>query len=241
MGEEKTAPELVWSRERREPRRQALNVERIVTVSIGIADTEGLDALTMRRVATDLDSGTTSLYRYVAGRDELLDLMIDATQGEDVPAPLSGDWRADVKEVARRQRAVLLRHPWLGSVMVTRPALGPNSLRQMDIAIAAAGGLTSDITLAADVISLVSDYVLGAVSREVAEQETRRRTGMTEEQWRASVAPYIREVVESGAYPRFARWVVEAEDRTFEERFEFGLDCIFDGIARRLRDGDPGS
>ncbi|WP_433249853.1 TetR/AcrR family transcriptional regulator [Streptosporangium sp. CA-135522] len=239
MGEEKSVPELVWNRQPYAPRR-GLSVERIVETAIGIADAEGLDALSMRRVATDLGSGTTSLYRYVTGRDELLDLMVDATEGEDVPEPPSGDWRTDMRGIARRRRAALLRHPWRGSVMVTRPVLGPNSLRQMDVALTAAGGLTSDITLASDIIALLADYVFGAVARELAEQQTQRRTGMTEEQWRAGVAPYIRKVVESGVYPQFARRIIEAEDHTFEEQFEFGLACLLEGIAGRAGEtGDP--
>ncbi|GAA1265356.1 TetR/AcrR family transcriptional regulator C-terminal domain-containing protein [Kitasatospora nipponensis] len=234
MAEEKTGPELVWSRERRAPGRQAMTLERIVAVSITITDAEGLDALSMRRVAADLDSGTTSLYRHVAGRDELLDLMIDAVQGEEPPPPPSGDWRADLLAVARRMRAALLRHPWLGAVMSTRPALGPNALRQIDGSLAAAGGLTSDITLASDVVVVLTQYVFGAVSRELSEQEVQRRTGQSEDEWRRSIAPYIGEVIGSGAYPQFARRVIEAQEHSFEELFEFGLGCLLDGIAGRV-------
>ncbi|MFI6446757.1 TetR/AcrR family transcriptional regulator [Kitasatospora sp. NPDC050543] len=237
MGDEKAVPALVWTRGPRTPRRQTMNLGRIVEISIAIADAEGLDALSMRRVATDLDSGTTSLYRHVAGRDELLDLMIDAVQGEDAPPPLTGDWRADLGDVARRQRAVLLRHSWLGGVMSTRPALGPNALRQIDHALAAAAALTPDITLASDVIALVTHYVFGTVSRELAEQEVQRRTGQTEDEWRESIGPYIREVVASGTYPQFARRVIEAQDRSFDELFGFGLACVLDGIAGRLGGG----
>ena len=241
MAEEKSAPAPVWSKERHAPKRQVLSVERIVEVSIGIADAGGLDALSMRRVATDLRSGTTSLYRYVDSRDELLELMIDTAWAAAAPEPLTGNWRTDLAAVARGQRAALLRHPWLGSVLATRPALGPNWLRQMDHALAAAASVTEDITLASDVVSLVFDYVIGVVSRELAEQEAQRRTGLTEEQWRASVGPYIHQIVESGAYPQFARRVVEAEDHGFEYSFQFGLACLLDGIATRVGHESPNS
>lgn len=241
MAEEKSVPALVWSKERHTPKRQVLSVERIVEVSIGIADSEGLDALSMRRVATDLRSGTTSLYRYVTGRDELLELMIDTARAAAAPEPLTGAWRTDLADVARGQRTALLRHPWLGSVLASRPALGPNSLRQMDHALAAVGAATEDITLASDVVSLVFDYVIGVVSRELAEQEAQRRTGMTEEQWRSSVSPYIHRIVESGAYPQFARRVIEAEDHGFDHSFEFGLACLLDGIATRVGHQPPDS
>ncbi|WP_051467965.1 TetR/AcrR family transcriptional regulator C-terminal domain-containing protein [Actinomadura oligospora] len=225
---------LVWTKERREPRRRAPSVERFVTRAVAIADAEGVDAVSMRRVAKDLGSGTASLYRYIAGRDELLDLMIDAVQGEDaLPAP-SGDWRADLRECALRLRTLLLRHPWLGAELTGRPALGPNSLRWYDTVLAVAGTLTSDATLAALAVDTVTAYVLGAVGGEIAELQASRRTGMTEDEWRASVGPYIREVVGGGEYPHFARRVAEAGDVPAERSFELGLACVLDGLAARI-------
>lgn len=225
---------LVWTKERREPRRRAPSVERFVTRAVAIADAEGVDAVSMRRVAKDLGSGTASLYRYIAGRDELLDLMIDAVQGEDAPPGPSGDWHADLASFARRLRGVLLRHPWLGGELTGRPALGPNSLRQYDAVLGSVEPLTSDATLAAVAVDTVTAYVLGAVGGEIAELQASRRTGMTEDEWRASVGPYIREVVEGGEYPHFARRVVEADDLPPEHGFEVGLACVLDGLAARI-------
>jgi AcrR family transcriptional regulator len=225
--------DLVWVRDRRAPRRQAPSVDRIVATAIAIADTDGAAALSMRRVAADLASGTASLYRFVTSRDELLDLMIDAVQGEDEPPALTGDWRADLTSVAARLRTVLLRHAWLGTELTGRPTLGPNSLRQLDTALAAAVPLAPDITLAANVVDAVMAYVFGAVARELAEIQAQQRTGLTEEQWRASVGPYIEEVVASGAYPQFARRVIEAQDSDAEVQFTFGLTCLLDGVAAR--------
>ncbi|MEW9533481.1 TetR/AcrR family transcriptional regulator C-terminal domain-containing protein [Microbispora sp. NPDC049125] len=222
---------LVWSREPYSPKRHAMSVERVAGAAVAIADAEGLDALSMRRVAAELGSGTTSLYRYVRNRDELLDLMVDAVRGEEAPLRLSGDWRSDLAAVAHGQRALMLRHPWLGSLLGTRPALGPNSLRRMDDALAAAAELTSDATRAANVIGLIRDYVLGAVSRELAELEAQRRTGLSMEEWRAGVAPYIREIVAGGAYPHLAKRIVEARDLSFAEQFAYGLDRVLDGIS----------
>jgi len=228
---------LVWTKDRRVPRRQAPSVERIVRTAITIADAEGLAALSMRRVATDLESGTASLYRYVASRDDLLDLMIDAVQGETAPPALSGEWRSDLAAVARHIRATLLRHPWLGPELSGRPALGANSLRLHDLALAAAGALTPEITLAANVVDTLMAYVFGAVARHLAEELAQRRSGLTEDQWRASVGPYIREVIAGGAYPQFARRVIDGADLTADERFDFGLSCILDGVATRLPTG----
>ncbi|NUT40546.1 MAG: TetR/AcrR family transcriptional regulator [Thermoactinospora sp.] len=226
---------LVWSREPYAPKRQALSVTAIVRAALAVADADGLEAVSMRRVANEVKSGTTSLYRYVESRDELLDLMADAVWGEGAPGPLTGDWRADLAEVARAQRASVLRHPWLAALMSSRPALGPNSLRRLEHALSAASALTPDITRAAAVIGVIGDYVLGAVAKELAEQEARRRTGLSEAEWRAAVAPYIREVVASGDYPQFNRRVVEADDLSFGDQFEFGLDCLLRGFAEQGR------
>ena len=228
------APALVWSKPRRTPRRQAPGVEQIVHTAIHIADTEGLAAMSMRRVAADLGSGTASLYRYVASRDDLLDLMVDTVQGEARPPSPSGDWRADLATVARHVRATLLRHAWLGPELAGRPALGANSLRLQEIALTAATALTPDVTLAAGVVDTVLAYVFGAVARELAEEQARRRTGLTKDQWRDSVAPYIRDVIASGGYPQFARMVRDAEDADPGQRFDFGLACVLDGIAARV-------
>ncbi len=225
-------PALVWAKERRSPRRQAPSVEQIVRTAIAIADTEGLPALSMRRVAADLGSGTASLYRYVANRDELLDLMIDEVKGAE-RTELTGDWRVDLAGVAHQVRATLLRHPWLSGEIPGRPALGTNSLRRHEAALAAAAPLSGDITFAAGAVDVVLAYVFGTVTQELAELQAQRRSGLTKEQWQASVGPYIREVIESGEYPQFARRVIEGEERTAEEVFAFGLACVLDGIAAR--------
>ncbi len=229
-------PALVWAKERRSPRRQAPSVERIVRTAIAIADAEGLPALSMRRVAADLGSGTASLYRYVASRVDLLDLMIDEVKGtEDTDGTeLTGDWRADLASVARQVRATLLRHPWLSGEIPGRPALGTNSLRRHEAALAAAAPLTGDITFVAGAVDAVLAYVFGTVTQEQAELQAQRRSGLTKDQWQASVGPYIREVIASGEFPQFSRRVVEGADRSAEEVFEFGLGCVLDGIAARV-------
>ncbi|MFE3258760.1 TetR/AcrR family transcriptional regulator [Nocardia sp. NPDC059229] len=219
---------LIWDREPYRSKRQALSVERIVDASVAIADAEGLDALSMRRVAAELSTGTTSLYRYVDSRDDLLDLMADAVHDDHVP--LTGDWRADLEAYAHHERDLWLRHPWLAPLLATRPSLGPNWLRGLEHALSAAAPLTSDIADAASAVGLIRDYVRGAVIRELAEKETQRRTGQTEDQWRAAVAPYMRKIIESGAYPRVSR-MTKSADPSPAEQFSYGLRRILTGIA----------
>jgi AcrR family transcriptional regulator len=222
----------VWARPRPEPRRRAPSAERFVERSIAIADAEGMAAVSMRRVAAELGSGTASLYRYVRNRDELVELMVDAVWAGEHAEP-SGDWRRDLAAIARSHRRTLLRHPWLAAELTARPSFGPNLLRRSDAALAAAAALTPDPTLAGEVVATVLAYVRGAVSVEIAEEQARRRTGLTKEQWQRSVGPYIRDVVASGQYPHLARSIVEGDDPAADERFEFGLACVLDGIAAR--------
>ncbi|WNV83532.1 TetR/AcrR family transcriptional regulator [Umezawaea sp. Da 62-37] len=228
--------DVVWTRRGQENHRQrpSLSIDRIVGVALRIADQEGVGALSMRRIATELGSGTTSLYRHVAGKDDLIDLMVDAVYGEvELPTSPSGQWRIDLRFVAHTSRTMMRKHPWLAAEAASRPAIGPNALRHLDFALTAAGGASADITRASGLLGVVGNYVLGAVVNELAEQESRRRTGLTEEEWRAAVSPYIEEVVASGHYPEVNRRIRDAEDLDHDEQFEFGLDCLLDGIAAR--------
>src|SRR5262249_43559728 len=108
--------EILWARTERSSRgpQPTLSHAQIAAAAIRIADREGLDAVSMRRVAAELGAGTMSLYRYVRTKDELHDLMRDTVAGEDdVPAKPSGHWRADLSVLAHQMRASALRHPWL--------------------------------------------------------------------------------------------------------------------------------
>ena len=229
--------EIVWTRQGLENRRQrpALTSDQIVGAAVRIADEEGVQALSMRRLATDLNSGTTSLYRHVAGKDDLIDLMVDAVYGEvELPERPSGQWRVDLRFVAQTSRAMMRRHPWLATATASRPPIGPNALRHFDFALTAAGTVSKDITKASGLLGAVGNYVLGAVVNELAEQEAQRRTGMTEDQWRSAVSPYIAEVLAGGRYPEVSRRIREARDLDHDAQFEVGLECLLDGIAARV-------
>jgi Tetracyclin repressor-like, C-terminal domain len=107
--------------------------------------------------------------------------------------------------MARLLREKVLRHPWIGGAITTRPALGPNALRYMEAALAAADSLAADITAASGIVTAIGRYTLGTVAAELAEAEARRRTSLTQQQWRATVAPYIRRIINDGTHPNFAR------------------------------------
>jgi len=229
-----SVPGLIWMREDQPPR-PGLSRGPIVSAAIELADAEGVQALSMRRIAVTLGAGTMSLYRHVPGKDELLDLMVDAALGEMPPKAPSGDWRADIRLFAARQRELSLRHPWLAELLIGKPPLGPNALRNFEFALGVIRGLGCDITTASSVVSTLHGYTLGAVQTELADRETWRRAEMTEDDWRAKVGPYIGRILDAGQHPHFADFVIHGVDQDYVQRFTFGLDCLIDGIAVRLR------
>jgi AcrR family transcriptional regulator len=234
--------ELVWSKlDRRSfPAQPSLSTGRVVEAALKVADAEGLDQLTMRRIGAELGTSAMSLYRYVASKEDLLDLLLDEVIGEQEPLAPTGDWRRDIEALARNRRAAAQRHPWMLTLAANRPPLGPNALRHMEFTLRAMDGLGLDITMIRDLQNTVQSYVAGAVQTELAEAEARTRRGLTDEEWRASVAPYVRQVVESGRYPMFSRLVTDAQDRASDDRFEFGLRLVLDGVAAYLADRGVG-
>ncbi|GAA0989346.1 TetR/AcrR family transcriptional regulator C-terminal domain-containing protein [Acrocarpospora macrocephala] len=232
----------IWMRpervERSGPgRRPGFSRAQIVQQAITIADAEGLEAATMRRIADALGTGAMSLYRYVPKRDDLIDLMLDEVMAEmDLPPCPSGDWRADLTLVSHQTRAVGLRHPWQVALAARRPNLGPNSLRVYEFTLSVLDGFGLSIDEIAGLAEMLTDYVNSAVHREVAWLNEARRTGMDMRQWMIAYGPYARSLIESGEYPMFTRSVVEARvpHLSPEERFQYGLDRVLNAIAAAL-------
>ena len=155
--------DLLWGRRdpgRRGPRR-GLSVDDIVAAAIRVADAEGLDALSMARVAKELGFTTMSLYRYVASKDELLQLMWNGSAQGAEELELEGDgWRPRLRSWAIVQREMLDRHPWITQMPMAVPPLAPNSLAFVERGLEALDGtgLRDDDKLR--VIGLLSSYTL---------------------------------------------------------------------------------
>jgi AcrR family transcriptional regulator len=225
----------VWARPERPSRGRARGLDRqqIVRAAIAIADREGLDALTMRRVAQQLGAGTMSLYWHVRNKDELIELMRDEVTGEHTLQP-SGDWRSDLARFARDTRAIFLRHPWLASVAFGTPPLGPNSLRQDELTMVAMNSLGVDLQTQGAIGAVVYFFVIGFVLRELGQEQVQRRTGVTVEQWRAQVAPYIQQQLATGRYPNLQRAISSGSNLDNDATFEFILAFILDAVAAQL-------
>lgn len=225
---------LIWMRERQSTGRPAVTEARIVETAIALADAEGLDALSMRRIATEMKSGTTSLYRHIANKDELIELMIDTVYAEFELPEGEQEMIPGLAAHARRFRQLLLRHSWLAQQASRRAALGPNVIRVADYQLGLIDAETGDPSQATMVTHAINTYVIGAAAAELADSETQRRTGMTEREWQIAVGEYVTAVVESGKYPYFSRRIWHADDGDATARFEFGLDNLLRGITATL-------
>ncbi|MGH3192202.1 MAG: TetR/AcrR family transcriptional regulator [Streptosporangiaceae bacterium] len=228
------------------PRDRGLSRAEIISTAITIADAEGPEALSMRRIARELRVGAMSLYWHIASKEELLDLMLEAIQAEvEVPEP-SGDWQADLRVFARSARASLLRHRWAMEFIGGRPPSGPNDARNLEGMLALFDGLDLDVRLPIDILMTVGTYVNGAALRETQEMRGDRdrekmEAGLTPEEIEAERDRYVSWFASSGHYPRIQRLVSEGIDpdapETRDERFEFGLGCLLAGIAARIERG----
>jgi AcrR family transcriptional regulator len=228
------------------PRDRNLSRDEIIRAAIAVADAEGPDAISMRRIARELRAGVMSLYWHVASKEELIDLMFDSLEAEiRVPEP-TGDWRADLRELAHRQRAGLLRHPWVMEFVAGRPPSGPNDARNLELMLGMVAGLGLDARTTVDILMTVATYVLGAVLREVQEIRSDRHRSeveatMTAEEIDAERERFGKWLANADRYPNIQRMMEAHVDpdaaETRDERFEFGLDCLLDGIAARLRSG----
>lgn len=227
---------LMWQEEERQRRGQEprLSVRRIVDAAIAVADTEGLEAVSMRRVAAALEVGTMSLYRYVPGKEELLDLMLDRVIGDDDPEPFPTDWRAALERFARETWALYRQHTWLPFVDQSRPLLGPNALAGMEVLLGGLEGieLTDQEKILA--ISTLEGFVASLARTVNGVVMAEQRTGVsTEEFWRAQ-EPILVRAMESGSYPRLAGMDEDTFGGGAEESFEFGLSLVLDGLAALL-------
>jgi AcrR family transcriptional regulator len=224
----------------REPEEE-LTRERIVRAAIDIADTEGMDALSMRRIATALDVATMSLYRHVTGKTELVLHMIDGAIAEErLPAPAPGGWRARLEQVARVEWIVFRRHPWLAPAMsLTRPQLAPSALALTDrvLSALAATGIGAEDRLYVH-ITLFS-FVRGVATALEPEAEARRETGLTEQEYLDSQEASLRELAATGS-PLLRMALEEDFDFDLDRLFEFGLARLLDGLEPYLRGRQPG-
>lgn len=215
-------------------RKPGMTVEAIVAAAIAIADADGLDAVSMRRVADALGVGTMSLYRYLPGKAELYELMLDAVVG-DPPQPDPAGWRASLTTFARKSLAGYRQHPWLLQTSLSRGLMGPNQAAALDalLRMLSGIGLTGGQRLA--VVGLVTGYVQGRARQLAEATRLEQRSGMSELRFWQEFAPLLDQHLD--AFPTLAT-VWRDEDLNWEDEFEFGLARVLDGIETYIDKGN---
>lgn len=242
--------ELLWGTGGRPSRgpKPGLSLDRIVTAAVAVADAEGLAAVSMRRLSTELGTGTMSLYRYVPGKAELLDLMLDRVLGEPLPsgtdpvdAPASpADWRASIDTMARTYLDNLRRHPWLLKINQARTVLGPSALRGLELSLTALRSMGLRDPELISVIITVNSFVEGLARTRADAAEAVRATGLSDREFWDNQRPYLERAMLSGAYPMMAGLSEDTFSAEFDH-FEFGLRRLIAGfealVEERTADG----
>jgi AcrR family transcriptional regulator len=209
--------------ERRRPR---LSRERVVEAALAIADADGLGALTIRSLATELGVKPMSVYYHVASKDEILAALVDIVFGEIVLPVPGRDWRPEMERRADSAREVLARHRWAIGLLESRPDPGPANLRHHDTVIATlrAGGFSPEMT--AHAYALIDSYVYGFALQEASLPFEGRESVR-------DIAGPIMERMAAGGYPHLAQMATTyylQPGYDFGDEFRFGLDLILDGL-----------
>jgi AcrR family transcriptional regulator len=239
-GRHRGDPGLIWARPEPGSRQPRHTRERIAAAALAIADQEGLEAVSMRRIAQALGAGTMTLYHYIRTKDDLLALMDDAIMGE-VLVPdeaLTGTWREALSAIARSSRAAFQRHPWaLDGLRGVR--VGPNGMRHMEQSLGAVSSLDLEPWRKLELITGVDDYVFGFMLRERLSpvDEVLAEEG-------SELFTYLKRLLDEGDYPHIKAFMGDAEPRAFwsdlmantfgEDRFENGLQQLLDGVELAL-------
>lgn len=212
-----------------------LSRDQIVAAAIAVADSEGPQSLSMRRIARELKVSAMSLYWHVASKEDLLALMIDAVEGEIEIAAPSGDWRADVTSTACQYRRVLLEHGWMTAFIGGRRSLGPNELLHIEHSLATLEHLGLSIREAFNVLMAIETYYLGFALREQQELTMERaRDRMGARELSAIISSEAARLRAADQYPHLATLFEEGRLLTRDERFEYGLARLLDGIEADL-------
>jgi AcrR family transcriptional regulator len=239
------ASQPIWTRPEPGTRRPRFSREQIAAAALALADAEGFEAVSIRRIATALGAGTMSMYRYISAKSDLVALMDDAIMGESLipDGELPADWREALAMIARYTRAALLRHPWAvqalqgGSAASQDGTFGPNGIRHFEQSLAAVATAPLDTASKLDLITLVDDYVFGHALRAGEQQARSAGAGDDEQGHAAQIAEYIQSQIATGRFPHLEKLTHDPAAQTLadpgrlDERFERGLRALLDGAA----------
>jgi AcrR family transcriptional regulator len=214
----------------------ALTLGRIVGAAVTVADTEGLAAVSMRRMAAELGVATMSLYRHVADKDDLLTRMMDSVMAEHpLPADPPEDWREAIELAARQLWELFRRHQWLAPAMsVTRPQVITSALPYSEWMLATLHGHGLDLHSAFTAHLTLLNYARGIAVNLEAEWEAEAHSGLDSQEWMDTQEPALMAILATGRFPALSRLATAGYDLDLDALFEFGLQRLLDGLASHL-------
>lgn len=232
---------LIWLRPEPSGRMPRFTRERIARAALRIADDEGFDAVTMKRIASELGAGTMTLYYYVRTKADIVALMQD-TVLEDILIPdgeLPTEWKAAVAAIARRTRDVLIQHPWSISSL-NQAQFGPNALRHFEQSLAALKETNLTSAQKIELTAIFDDYATGSATHTVETLE-RIRSGADNPQLAKDAQEYGKVLFASGNFPEIQALATSLEDASIApdaqraRQFETGLAALLDGVERHYK------
>jgi AcrR family transcriptional regulator len=234
----------VWTREAEQPAGPLpLSRETIVAAAIEIADTEGLEAVSIRRLATKLEARPMSLYSHIERKGDLIDLMVDEVMGGAIlpDPPPSDDWRDDLRRIAQATRESTRAHPWMIAAAFRRPFIGPNALRHIDQSLAAVSSLPLAPERKRAALLAIDTYTLGFVRWELKSMKGSKSAGACAGiddggPSGAEIDAYIATQVASGKYPHLHELGGKKSMSlgVKGEAFETGLNWLIAGIEAEV-------
>ncbi len=241
--------DTIWARDEEESSGpQPLSREAIVAAAIEIADADGLEAVSIRRLATKLDARPMSLYSHIGRKGDLIELMVDEVMGGAIipGGPPTDDWREALRQIAKRTRESIRAHPWMIATAFHHPFLGPNALRHIDQSFAAISELPLSPERKRAVLLAVDAYTVGFVRWEERSLKANGggpcSGGPEAGPTAAEIDAYIATQVASGDYPHLAEFVGKSPGLGVKaEKFEIGLEWLLTGIEAEVGEAKPPS
>lgn len=235
--------ELLWrqapAQSRRGPK-PGSSIEAVVAAAVKLADREGLEEVTMRKLAARVGIAPMALYSYLPGREELIDLMLDSVYASmRRKRPRAAGWRARLEAVADDNRALFAKHPWLAAVSTTRPPLGPGTMGKYEYELRAleGAGLT-DLELDS-VLTLVLGFVESCARAAANARAARLESKLGEAEWWRANEAVLSRLFDSARFPlagRVGSAAGEAHGAAYspEHAYRFGLARVLDGVGAML-------
>jgi AcrR family transcriptional regulator len=225
---------LVWDRPEppQRPTPTPLSRDLILRAALRLADTAGLAEVSLRKVAAELNAGPMRLYGYIATKDELLDLMLDAVYAEIPLVPADLPWRAALRTIAHGTRTAARRHEWFADLLGSRLNFGPHTMVYLESVLASVYGQPgfTHIDAVMRAVYTVNAYVAGAVRLDIANLRA-ERAGRTVAEWQRASGAYMSRQVATGKFPTMAAVMADATHPDPDTKFDDGLTYILDGIA----------